>query len=170
MAFHKHGRQYDLIVFGATGYTGKYTAQHITTNLPTDLKWAIAGRSHDKLEKLAAEIKPLNPDRRQPGQYLSSLVAGSAVLLLPLQWLTASTEIEICELNDEQLVALAKKTFVLITTVGPYGLYGEHVSAAHRRSPMLACRRLTSPRHSKPALKMAHTTLMSLGRFHTWPG
>lgn len=56
-----------------------------------------------KLEKLAAEIKPLNPDRRQP-------------------------DIEICELNDEDLSSLSKKTFVLITTVGPYGLYGEHVS------------------------------------------
>ncbi|CAN8096767.1 unnamed protein product [Discula destructiva] len=105
MPFHKHGRRYDLVVFGATGYTGKYTAEHITTSLPTDLKWAIAGRSQEKLEKLAAEIKPLNPDRRQP-------------------------EIEICELNDEHLDALAKKTFILITTVGPYGLYGEHAFKA----------------------------------------
>lgn len=40
-----------------------------------------------------------------------------------------STDIEICDLNDEQLRALAKKTFILITTVGPYGQYGEHVSA-----------------------------------------
>lgn len=36
-------------------------------HLPTDLKWAIAGRSQAKLEKIAADIKPLNPDRRQPG-------------------------------------------------------------------------------------------------------
>ncbi|KAJ4304191.1 hypothetical protein N0V88_001803 [Collariella sp. IMI 366227] len=41
----KHDRQYDLVVFGATGYTGKYTAQYITTHLPTDLRWAVAGRS-----------------------------------------------------------------------------------------------------------------------------
>lgn len=53
------------------GYTGKYTAEHITTHLPTNLKWALAGRSRDKLEKLAAEIKPLNPDRQQPGEYLA---------------------------------------------------------------------------------------------------
>lgn len=52
------------------GYTGKYTAEFITTNLPTDLKWAIAGRSRGKLEKLAADMKPLNPDRQQPGRYL----------------------------------------------------------------------------------------------------
>lgn len=91
MPFHQHGRQYDLVVFGATGslldltsslgvpltctgYTGKYTAEHITTNLPTDLKWAVAGRSHGKLEKLVAEIKSLNPDRRQPGGCLPPLM------------------------------------------------------------------------------------------------
>lgn len=54
---------------GRIGYTGKFTAQHITTHLSTDLKWAIAGRSRDKLEKLAAELKALNPDRLQPGMY-----------------------------------------------------------------------------------------------------
>lgn len=55
-----------------TGYTGKYTAEHITEHLPTDLKWAIAGRSQGKLEKLAAELKGLNPDRRQPGMWLDT--------------------------------------------------------------------------------------------------
>ena len=33
--------------------------------------------------------------------------------------------IEICNLGDTELSALAKKTFVLITTVGPYAKYGE---------------------------------------------
>lgn len=42
--------------------------------------------------------------------------------------LTSSAEIEICSLNDDELGALAKKTFALITTVGPYGQYGEPVS------------------------------------------
>jgi hypothetical protein len=62
-------RQYDLVVFGATGYTGKLTAEHITTNLPTDLKWALAGRSAKKLEAVATECKTLNPDRIQPGKH-----------------------------------------------------------------------------------------------------
>jgi len=98
-------RQYDLVVFGATGYTGKLTAEHITTNLPTDLKWALAGRSASKLEAVAAECKSLNPDRSQPA-------------------------IEVCQLNDTDLDALAKKTKVLIATVGPYGMYGEHAFKA----------------------------------------
>jgi len=61
-------RQYDVIVFGATGYTGKLCAEHIALRLPTDLKWALAGRSESKLDAVAAECKALNPDRIQPGK------------------------------------------------------------------------------------------------------
>jgi len=74
MPFQKHSRQYDLVVFGATGYTGKLTAEHITTHLPTDLNWAVAGRSRDKLEQTVAKCKSLNPDRRQPGKCLKYFV------------------------------------------------------------------------------------------------
>ncbi|KUJ19561.1 uncharacterized protein LY89DRAFT_780481 [Mollisia scopiformis] len=98
-------RQYDIVVFGATGYTGKLTAEQIALKLPTDLKWAIAGRSASKLEALAKECKTLNSDRIQP-------------------------EIEICNLNDTELSALAKKTTVLIAAVGPYALYGEYAFKA----------------------------------------
>lgn len=61
------GRQYELILLGATGYTGKFTAQHITASLPTDLKWAIAGRNYSKLATLAQELKRKQGDRVQPG-------------------------------------------------------------------------------------------------------
>jgi short subunit dehydrogenase-like uncharacterized protein len=61
-------RQYDIIVFGASGYTGKMTAEYITANLATDLRWALAGRSQSKLESIAAECKALNADRVQPGK------------------------------------------------------------------------------------------------------
>ncbi|KAF7554257.1 hypothetical protein G7046_g6863 [Stylonectria norvegica] len=101
----EHTRQYDVIVFGATGYTGKWTAEYIATNLPTDLKWAVAGRSESKLQAVVDECKLLNPDRILPG-------------------------IEIASLDDEQLSVLAKKTCVLISTVGPYSLYGEHAFKA----------------------------------------
>ena len=40
------------------------------------------------------------------------------------------TDIEICELTDADLGALAKKTKVLISTVGPYAVYGEHAFKA----------------------------------------
>ncbi|KAF2456371.1 hypothetical protein BDY21DRAFT_364583 [Lineolata rhizophorae] len=98
-------RQYELVLFGATGYTGKLCAEHIAKNLPTDLKWAIAGRNEKKLSEIAKELKSINSDRIQP-------------------------EIEIAELNDTDLDALAKKTRVLLTTVGPYHKYGEHAFKA----------------------------------------
>ena len=65
-------RQYDLVVFGATGYTGKLTAEHITKNFPTDFRWALAGRTASKLEVVATEIKTINPDRIQPGMNIAS--------------------------------------------------------------------------------------------------
>jgi short subunit dehydrogenase-like uncharacterized protein len=59
-------RQYDVVVFGATGYTGKLIAEYIVKHLPTNLKWALVGRSESKLEAVAAVCKTLSPDRIQP--------------------------------------------------------------------------------------------------------
>ncbi|KAI5465711.1 sporulation protein RMD1 [Mariannaea sp. PMI_226] len=100
MKLKKHGRQYDIVVFGATGYTGKLLAEYITENLPTDLKWAVAGRSEAKLQLVVDENKKANPDRLPPA-------------------------IEVTNLNDEELASLAKKACVLLSTVGPYAKYGE---------------------------------------------
>ena len=96
---------YDLVLLGATGYTGKYTVEHISTHLPTDLKWAVAGRSAAKLTALVDETRPLNPDR-----------------LLP--------SIEVTTLSSEDLDSLARKTRLLINTVGPYCLYSSPVLQA----------------------------------------
>ncbi|KAM3416141.1 hypothetical protein BST61_g7749 [Cercospora zeina] len=98
-------RQYEVIVFGATGYTGKYTAEHIARQLPTNLKWAIAGRNQSKLQALADELRREHPDREQPG-------------------------VEIAQLNKSDLSNLAEKTQVLISTVGPFHKYGEAAFAA----------------------------------------
>ncbi|TKA62781.1 hypothetical protein B0A49_02417 [Cryomyces minteri] len=98
-------RQYEIVVLGATGYTGKYAAEHITTHLPTDLKWALAGRSSQKLSRARDTLKSLNSDRRQP-------------------------DIEVAELNKDDLNALTKKTRLLINTVGPYHLYSTPVVEA----------------------------------------
>ncbi|KAI9166806.1 putative trans-acting enoyl reductase [Paramyrothecium foliicola] len=106
MAIKKHNRQYDLVVLGATGYTGRLTAYHIAQHLPTDLKWAVAGRSEAKLQRIVDECRSTNTDRLPPG-------------------------IEVASIDDyDQLEQLAKKTCVLITTVGPYVLYGEQAFRA----------------------------------------
>ncbi|RAR08107.1 saccharopine dehydrogenase [Stemphylium lycopersici] len=98
-------RQYELVLLGATGYTGKLVAEWVTTHLPDDLKWAIAGRNAKKLQGVVDELSKLRPDRKEP-------------------------VIETCELEQEQLETLVKKTKLVITTVGPFMHYGEPVLAA----------------------------------------
>ena len=56
-------KQYDMIVLGATGYTGQLCAEHVVKSLPTDLRWAIAGRSEAKLSALTKLLTELNSDR-----------------------------------------------------------------------------------------------------------
>ncbi len=87
-----HSSRYDLVVFGATGswhrllrsapyqslagtnapqpatgYTGQFTAEQIAKSLPTNLKWAVAGRSRDKLEQLVAGLARQYPVRSPAG-------------------------------------------------------------------------------------------------------
>ncbi|KAI0535636.1 hypothetical protein GGR58DRAFT_515232 [Xylaria digitata] len=105
MSFKKHTRQFDVVVYGATGYTGLMISEFITSHFPTDTKWAVAGRSVQKLEDVVKTCHNINPDRESP-------------------------RVEVCDLNNADLAALAKKTFILIAAVGPYGRYGEPVFKA----------------------------------------
>ncbi|OBT91941.1 hypothetical protein VE01_09892 [Pseudogymnoascus verrucosus] len=97
--------QYEVVLFGATGYTGKLCAEHIHAKLPSDLRWAIAGRSHAKLEALRKELQSKDSSRALPA-------------------------IEVCGLEADQLELLARKTKVIIATVGPYQDFGEPMLAA----------------------------------------
>ncbi|KAJ5405026.1 hypothetical protein N7465_006310 [Penicillium sp. CMV-2018d] len=98
-------RQYDLVLLGPTGYTGRFCAEHIVQNLPTDLTWAIAGRSAQKMEPIAQELKALNPDRVDP-------------------------DVLVVQLNSSELNELAQKTRLVINCVGPYHLYSTPVVEA----------------------------------------
>ncbi|KAJ5783072.1 hypothetical protein N7457_004846 [Penicillium paradoxum] len=98
-------RQYDLVLLGPTGYTGRFCAEHIVQNHPTDLKWAIAGRSAEKMELIANELKALNPDRADP-------------------------DVLVVQLNPTELNELALKTRLVINCVGPYHLYSTPVVEA----------------------------------------
>lgn len=103
-------RQYDLVLLGATGYTGKLTAEYITSSLPTNIKWAVAGRNQSKLQALVSELKSLNSTRSTPD-------------ILTVSSLTAP-----------ELTTLAKKTKVLLNAVGPYFLYSTPVVEACAQS------------------------------------
>lgn len=49
-------RKYDIVLLGATGFTGKLCTEYMARNLPSRVKWAIAGRSQAKLEAVAKEF------------------------------------------------------------------------------------------------------------------
>lgn len=61
-------RQYDIVLLGATGYTGKLVSEYISKALPTNLSWAIAGRSQQKLDGIANDLRTQYPDRKEPGK------------------------------------------------------------------------------------------------------
>jgi len=97
-------RDYDVIVYGATGFTGRLVAEHMlaTYGAGGDVRWALAGRSKTKLEGVRTDI--------------------GASADLPLIVADAS--------DPASLAAMARSARVIITTVGPYQLYGEPLVAA----------------------------------------
>jgi len=93
-------REFDIIVYGATGYTGRLVAEYLKDK--NGLKWAMAGRSADKL----VEVRDL---------------IGAA----------ADTPLIVADASDpDTLDAMVKRTKVVLTTVGPYQLYGNELVAA----------------------------------------
>ncbi|MEV5968196.1 saccharopine dehydrogenase NADP-binding domain-containing protein [Kribbella sp. NPDC051952] len=47
---------YDVVLLGASGFTGALTAEYLAKNAPADLKWAVAGRNHKKLEVFGKDV------------------------------------------------------------------------------------------------------------------
>ena len=97
-------REFDVIVYGATGFTGRLVTEHMlaTHGVGRGVTWAMAGRSKSKLESVRSEI--------------------GAPAEVPLIIADAS--------DAASLEAMAKRAKVVITTVGPYQLYGEPMVAA----------------------------------------
>lgn len=93
-------REHDLVLLGSTGFTGALTAEYLARNAPPELRWALAGRNHDKLERL----------RERLGVDVPVVLADTG--------------------DSASVRALAESAKVVVTTVGPYTQYGEPVVAA----------------------------------------
>lgn len=97
--------EFDIIVYGATGYTGRLVAEYLNNHYGTSgnaPKWAMAGRSQEKLEAVRDEIGA-----------------------------PADTPLVVANADDTaDLEALCARTKVVLTTVGPYQLYGDKLVAA----------------------------------------
>jgi short subunit dehydrogenase-like uncharacterized protein len=98
-------REFDVIVYGATGFTGQLVAEYLLRQygISDELRWAIAGRSEEKLRRMRRELGPT-------AEQLPLIVADSA--------------------DADGLGELASRTRVVLTTVGPYALYGSKLVAA----------------------------------------
>jgi short subunit dehydrogenase-like uncharacterized protein len=99
-------RRFDIVVFGATGFTGGLTAEYLARRAPAGMSWALAGRNMDKLSAVRARLRTIDLAHAE----------------LPL--LHADSE------DAASLRAVAEATRVVITTVGPYIRYGEPLVAA----------------------------------------
>ena len=96
-------RELDIVLYGATGFVGALTAAHLADHAGTHVRIALAGRSHAKLEALRAELGPP----------------------------AAGWELVTVEASDSLgLRALAARTTVVATTVGPYARYGKDLVQA----------------------------------------
>ena len=95
-------REFDVIVYGATGFTGRLVAEYLTETYPTGVKWAMAGRSLSKLQEVR------------------DLIGAPASITL----IAANSD------DPASLKAMCERTTVVITTVGPYQLYGSDLVAA----------------------------------------
>jgi short subunit dehydrogenase-like uncharacterized protein len=100
------GREFDVVLFGATGFTGRLTAEYLAAHAPNGCRWAIAGRSQEKLLAVRERLAEINP-------------------------LCAELELLVADVTDrDSLRAVASRTRVVATTVGPYLRYGEPLVAA----------------------------------------
>jgi len=93
-------KRLDIALYGATGFTGGLVAEYLAgVARKRGLRWALAGRTRDKLEAVKGKL---------------------------LRYGASEVEILIADSGDAQsLRALAERTRVVITTVGPYAKYGE---------------------------------------------
>ncbi|WP_405794456.1 saccharopine dehydrogenase family protein [Streptomyces longwoodensis] len=98
----KTDRPYDIVLFGATGFVGQLIARYLADHAPEEVRWAIAGRSEEKLQRLREAL---------PGGARIGVLRADVA-------------------DPASLRSLAGHARVVATTVGPYVLHGEDLVAA----------------------------------------
>lgn len=101
-------KEYDFVVYGATGFTGKLVVEYLVHKYSNNsqIKWALAGRNLEKLESVAVS---------------KNVPEGTGLL-------------EVDSNNIASIEEMISKTKCVLTTVGPYQLYGNHIVSACAKS------------------------------------
>ena len=101
-------KEYDFVVYGATGFTGKLVVEYLVHKYSNNsqIKWALAGRNLEKLESVAAS---------------KNMPEGTGLL-------------EVDSNNIASIEEMISKTKCVLTTVGPYQLYGNDIVSACAKS------------------------------------
>ena len=99
-------RAFDIVLFGATGFTGRLTAEYLAAHLPDTARWALAGRNQAKLAAVRDRLAGIDPRLGE----------------LPLVHADSA--------DSASLRVVAESAQVVITTVGPYLEYGGPLVAA----------------------------------------
>ncbi|MBC9713620.1 saccharopine dehydrogenase NADP-binding domain-containing protein [Streptomyces sp. TRM66268-LWL] len=99
-------RAYDIVLYGATGFVGTLTAEYLVRHAPDGLRWAVAGRSAGKLERLREHLAEIDPGAAK----IATIAVDSG--------------------DREGLRELAASARVVATTVGPYVEYGHELVGA----------------------------------------
>jgi short subunit dehydrogenase-like uncharacterized protein len=105
-------KEFDIVVHGATGFTGRLVIEYLLARGDTGLRWAMGGRSLDKLAAVRDEVGA-----------------------------PASTPLVVTDnANPASLAALMARTRLVLTTVGPYQLYGSALVQACAEARRRLCR------------------------------
>lgn len=73
-------REFDIVLFGATGFVGKLTAEYLAAHAPEGLRIALAGRNRAKMEALAIDLPLIEADSDDPAS-LARMAASTRILL-----------------------------------------------------------------------------------------
>ena len=95
-------REFDIVLFGATGFTGKLAAAYLAKQYGSTIRWAMAGRRESALQKIKTD--------------LGEGAASAGVIIADAN-------------NLEQIRGMVRRTKVVCTTAGPFDKYGHTLVA-----------------------------------------
>jgi short subunit dehydrogenase-like uncharacterized protein len=101
-----NSKRYDIALFGATGFTGGLTADYLAAHAPKEMRWALVGRNQGKLDAVSSRLAAASPEGPRPDVIVADAADAAA------------------------MKEVAERARVVITTVGPYVLYGGPLVAA----------------------------------------